>query len=88
MLRAAAGEDALQAARRLVLAGEYEEGARVLRGLLEATPADADALELLGEAMLKRRRWQDGGGRPGWRCCWSWRTRCLWGLHLRCCGRH
>jgi tetratricopeptide (TPR) repeat protein len=60
MLRAAAGEDALQAARRLVLAGEYEEGARVLRGLLEATPADADALELLGEAMLKRRRWQDG----------------------------
>jgi tetratricopeptide (TPR) repeat protein len=60
MLNAVAADDLLRAARQLVLAGDFEQGARLLRQRLAAAPSDAEALELLGEVMLKRRSWQEG----------------------------
>jgi tetratricopeptide (TPR) repeat protein len=60
MLSAVAADDTMQVARRLVHAGEFDQGARLLRQRLEEAPSDADALELLGEVMLKRRQWQEG----------------------------
>jgi tetratricopeptide (TPR) repeat protein len=60
MLSAVDAGEALHAARSSVFAGDLDDAVRLLRKRLETAPTDADALELLGTVMLKRRAWQEG----------------------------